>query len=801
MRGLAGFVAILMMAFAFYWSIRSVSPSGLKSEDSITEFSAIRAMDFVKKIAATPHPAGSAALDSVRLFLTATVKKIGYEPTVQSAIVFDSLRKDLRIGFVKNILVRIKGRASSKIGRKAILVVAHYDSAEGANGAADDGAACGAILEVLQILKQTDLTNPLENDLIFLFSDGEETGLFGATAFLEQHPWAKEVGLVINFEARGTSGASMMFQTSPNNEWLIRQFAAATKEHRFRALTSSVAVGIYEQMPNDTDGTIFLRDSLPLLNFAFIGNVEKYHTPLDAPQNLNLGSLQQHGDYLLALIRHFGNLDLAEAKGGRSLIFFSDPLGGIFHFAPSPLFFQIWIGVAIAFVVVAATSLRSLRWWAILLSLVLYPLLILLFGVLFHGLWRWIVKVHEPNFSVFPYELTYFDTLYFTAFVLLAFGLILILYALLRGDTSEKRINLLEVFTGTLFWWILGAYFVLSSNEKLLVQSSYLVSIPLGIGFLSWLYLLLRGKKAKYHLLDVLILGAGASLVVYIWWFPIQMFPQALPSLTLAEGVALQGRTVSVMLILLISGLLLPLYEIFSHTWRWVLGLLGMMSGILLLMWCSLQVGFQPHQPRPNSLFFVSDLVENRSFWGTETKILDEYLTPYFNSTQQKDTTLYFYEKKYANRFTLNPLDTCFTLPAPEIELIERKGDLWKLKIVSQRKGHFIRLSTTDSLWVYPQQPLHSEKDSLKEKQATSKPLKGYAHLNLFALPDSGAVFYAQSQKDTLIFSLIEAKRDFAELDSLAPAKRGKNFMRGISFFSDAVWLKNQYTLMKPKEK
>jgi hypothetical protein len=788
MRGLAGFIALLMMAFAFYWSLRSVSPSGLKSEDSITDFSAVRAMDFVKKIAATPHPLGSPAHDSVRLFLMGAIKKIGYEASQQDAIVFDSLRKDLGVGFVKNILVRIAGKMGAKAGRKAILVVAHYDSAEGANGAADDGAACAAMLEVLQILKQTELTNPLENDLIFLFSDGEETGLFGATAFLEQHPWAKDVGLVINFEARGTSGASIMFQTSPNNEWLIRQFAAATKEHRFRVLTSSVAVGIYQAMPNDTDGTIFLRDSLPLLNFAFIGNVEKYHTPLDAPQNLNLGSLQQHGDYLLALIRHFGNLDLSAAKSERSLIFFSDPLGGIFHFAPSPLFFQIWIGIAIVFLVVAATSLRHLRWWAILASLIGYPLLIALLGLLSHGLWRWIVEVHTPIFSVFPYELTYFDNLYFLAFILLAFGLILLLYALLRGDASEKRINLLEVQTGTLFWWILGAYFVLSSTENLQVQSSYLVSIPLGIGFLSWLYLLLRGKKAKYHLLDVLILGTGAALILYLWWLPIQMFPQALPELKLSDGWALKGRTVSVMLVVLISGLLLPIYEIFSHTWRWVLSLLGMMSAILILMWCSLQADFSPEQPRPNSLFFVSDLVENRSFWGTETKILDEYLTPYFTSTQQKDTTVYFYEKKYANRFTLNPLDTCFILPAPEIELVERKGDIWKLQVVSKRKGHFLRLTAEDSLWIFP------KTDSLSAFAP-----KRYVHLNLFALPDSGTVFYAQSQKDTLFFSLIEAKRGFEELDSLAPTKRGKNFMRGISFFSDAVWLKNQYLLTAPK--
>lgn len=49
-----------------------------------------------------------------------------------------------------------------------------------------------------------------KNDIVILISDAEELGLLGAGAFVEHHPWAKDIGLVLNFEARGSGGPSYM---------------------------------------------------------------------------------------------------------------------------------------------------------------------------------------------------------------------------------------------------------------------------------------------------------------------------------------------------------------------------------------------------------------------------------------------------------------------------------------------------------------------------------------------------------------------------------------------------------------
>ena len=93
----------------------------------------------------------------------------------------------------------------------AVLMVAHYDSAPSGPGAGDDAASVAAIIEAIRALK----TEPAaRNDLIVLFTDGEELGLLGAKGFVETQPALSNIKVVLNFEMRGDHGPSMMFQTS-----------------------------------------------------------------------------------------------------------------------------------------------------------------------------------------------------------------------------------------------------------------------------------------------------------------------------------------------------------------------------------------------------------------------------------------------------------------------------------------------------------------------------------------------------------------------------------------------------------
>ena len=66
-------------------------------------------------------------------------------------------------------------------------MVAHYDSVPSSPGAGDNAASVAAILEAIRALKAG---SALRNDLIVLFTDGEELGLLGAKGFVETYPSA-----------------------------------------------------------------------------------------------------------------------------------------------------------------------------------------------------------------------------------------------------------------------------------------------------------------------------------------------------------------------------------------------------------------------------------------------------------------------------------------------------------------------------------------------------------------------------------------------------------------------------------
>ena len=190
---------LLILCFVFLSLFQFNFPATLSIKTPVVEFSSVLAMKHLQGIAQKPHPIGSAENIKVHDYIINQIKVLGLVPEIQQTTVVNPKWGVPYIGgTVQNVLIRIKGINN----KKAILITAHYDSVANAPGASDDGTAVAAMLENLRILKASE---PLKNDVIFLFSDGEEPGLLGAKAFVDEHPWAKEVGAVLNFEARGQS--------------------------------------------------------------------------------------------------------------------------------------------------------------------------------------------------------------------------------------------------------------------------------------------------------------------------------------------------------------------------------------------------------------------------------------------------------------------------------------------------------------------------------------------------------------------------------------------------------------------
>lgn len=466
-------VLLLYVVLLALIGIRAVKPPRLPAENPpSSEFSAERAVQPLKVITSRFHPLGSAAHDDVRDNLLEKWKELGFEPEVQRSK--DVFHGGSKASAAENILVRLDGSAS----QKAVMLVGHYDSTDDSFGAADDGAGVAAILETARALKAGP---PLKNDVIFLMTDGEEKGMIGARIFVREHPWAKDVGVVLNLEARGSSGSTIMFETSGGNAWLIKEFAEATPF----PCASSLAVAVYKLMPYDGDMTVFKSAGMQGLNFAFIDKPWNIHAPSDTLENLDLRSLQHLGITALALARHFGSISLQE-KSPTDAVYFN-VMGSIFVSYPMP-----WATVLVFLLggILIAAGLAGFRKKAVKGKTIALGISILLGNLILSAslaaLFHKIVVPTRGRWS--PADRMSFNVYYLIAVVIFAAGASYVIFRLFGS-----RISLLnQAFVSSAVWTVLAAVTAVA-----LPVGSYLFAWPAFFTFIPLLGLLHSGENAS----------------------------------------------------------------------------------------------------------------------------------------------------------------------------------------------------------------------------------------------------------------------------------------------------------------
>ncbi|MDQ6830048.1 MAG: M28 family peptidase [Gemmatimonadota bacterium] len=331
----AGLIALCALAVIYADQV----PRPLGASAAATVFSAERAMRHVRAIAQRPHPAGSEDHARVRAYLVTELTALGLTPEVQEATGVGT--RYSAGAHVANVLARVPG---AHPGGPAVLLVAHYDGVPAGPAAGDDAAGSAVLLETVRALRAD---TPLAHDVIVLFTDAEETGLVGAAAFAREHPWAKDAGVILNFEARGTSGPSWMFETGAGNLDVARMLRGVPG---IRA--TSLATAVYRMLPNDTDLSELAVLDRPALNFAFIGRVDRYHTEQDDVGHLSAASVQHHGINALALARALGNGELPRPRTSDAVFFDVPGLGLIVYreswALPLAIFAALLVIVALA---------------------------------------------------------------------------------------------------------------------------------------------------------------------------------------------------------------------------------------------------------------------------------------------------------------------------------------------------------------------------------------------------------------------------------------------------------------------
>ncbi|NNM34692.1 MAG: M28 family peptidase, partial [Gemmatimonadetes bacterium] len=449
---------IVLVALAWLSSANRVVPSPVPESAPDSVFAAGRAMEHVRAIASTAHPPGSPAHEEAREYLVTELRRLGLEPSIQTTTSIVGRGTFVRAATVRNVVARIPGTSSGP----AVLVTSHYDGREIAKGAGDDASGVAAILETLRVLRTGET---LDNDLIVLLTDAEELGLMGARAFVAEHPWMDDVGLVISIEMRGGGGPSIMFETGANSGWVVEQYQQADPY----PVATSLAFEIYKRMPNDTDFTPFKEAGKQGLNFAGIGRAPVYHQTYDSPENLSEATVQHHGSHALAVLRHFGNADLSEVEGPDP-VYVSVPFLGLLVY-PN---WWVWVlgvaGVVLWLVAVAVVRARGGGWGGLMAGV--FGGLAVMAGpaAAGHFLFQMRASAH-PEFGSLQGSAFHSEGWYVLALVFGGFFIGALVFGLLRR------------------WFSLGELGVGSLVLPMIGVAAATVAVPLGAMTLQWPFL------------------------------------------------------------------------------------------------------------------------------------------------------------------------------------------------------------------------------------------------------------------------------------------------------------------------
>jgi hypothetical protein len=627
--GWVGGLTFVFLAAASAWSVLEVSPPPVVPATApATDFSAARALVHLRAFARVPHPVGSAAHDAVRDYIVQQLSALGVQPEVQTAIVVNPRwGSPYSAATVYNIVARLPGVASSK----AVMLAGHYDSVSAGPGVSDDGHAVALQLETLRAL----LAGPrLRNDVVFLFTDGEEGGLLGAKGFLEHHPLVKQIGLVMNFEARGTSGPAMMFETSEGNGKLVREFAAAAPH----PVTSSLSYEAYKLLPNDTDLTFFKQAGLAGLGFAYVNDVAYYHT---------------------ALARRFGSIDLRDLKSADATYFVLPFFGCIVY----PASWSVPLAGFAAFLFAAVVALGVSKgrltlggtlagFFGFLLSMVVASAAVVAMWSLAKGrsagLWQ--------AFAGDPYH----AGIYRLASVALAVALTTALYALF-----QKRARVLNLWAGALLGWLLLA----------LASSAFMPGAT---------YLFLWPMLSSTVALGIVAMGRDGLILQ--WAFALPGLILMAPTIELLfQSLTMRMAFVGAFTTVLLLGLLVPCLSLIAGAGRWRLpGAAALVCVGCLIAGASMS-GVSRDDPRTNSIYYGLDTDTGKAVWFSLDLQEDDWTAHYLGANPQR-APLPQYVPYMRWQYLIHEAPAV-ALPAPLIERLDGAPNELHLRVSSPRQA------------------------------------------------------------------------------------------------------------------
>ncbi|MCL5127476.1 M28 family peptidase [Algibacter sp. L4_22] len=760
-------VALLIIVGGIYWSFLALLPQNISDLDEANQnFSTQRALIHLKEISKEPHFLGSEAHLEVRNYIETQLQKLGLETQIQEAY---SIRDWGNLAKPKNIIARIKGREKGK----ALLLLTHYDSNPHSSlGASDAGSGVVTILEGLRAFLSENKTP--KNDIIILISDAEELGLNGADIFVNQHEWAKNIGLVLNFEARGSGGPSIMLvETNHGNAGLIEGFVKANPEY---PVGNSLFYSIYKMLPNDTDLTRFREDAdIDGFNFAFVDDHYDYHTAMDTYERLDRKTLEHQGSYLMPLLNYFSEANLSALKSNEDFIYFNVPIFKMVKYPFSWVVPMVILAVVLFIALLAYGGRKRVfnrsdvgkGFLAMFTSLIISAVI---------GLYAWrVLKLIYPGYGEILQGFSYNGHTYIAAFTCLSLAICFFVY-----NKVYKPENTPSLLIAPLFLWL-----VISVAVAFLLKGASFLIIPLFFGLLS-LFMLIRNRKLS--IINHAILALPVLLLLSNF---VQMFP---------VGLGLKMLVSSMVLVVLIFGLLLPVFGIFKHKKRWSYGFF--LATTYFLISAHINSGFTPDNPKPNSLCYILDADENKAVWATYDNVLDDWTIPFLGEHPMEATTIknYTIASKYGTSFTYSTEASIQKLEAPQMTIGYDTiiGDFRhvELCITSQRKANRIEVFS-DSLNVFKAAKLNGVAIRADEKTGLVFGRRKTNRLFSYYISDEDPldIQLVLPKKQKTTFVIYETSFDLLEDESFSVPERAANMIPKPFVLNDAVIIKKSITI------
>lgn len=770
-KKLLPFILVIILTSIIWLLFYSTKPKNVLSEDiPKSEFSTLRAFSHVVHLSKAPHYVGSAAHSEVRSTIIDELQEMGLEVQTQEGYVLNQWGE---LTFAKNILAKIPGTRAGK----SLVLMSHFDSAGHSSfGASDAASGVATILEGLRAFLYNGKSNA--NDIIVLFTDAEELGLLGAKLFVDRHSWAKDVGLALNFESRGSGGNSfMLLEINKGNARLIKEFKNADLKF---PVANSLAYSVYKLLPNDTDLTVMRENGgVNGFNFAFVDDHLDYHTANDIAANMDKETLAHQGSYLMPLLYHFSKVDLSKMESTEDLIYFTIPTGEIITY-PFTWIFPMWIIAFVFFAVVLFFGVFKKNIDLIIFLKGAVPYLFSLVGaaITVFLLWQFCLILY-PEYGEMEHGFTYNGYYYISATIFLSLSINFMAYHIF--DTPN---NQAEYFVFPLFFWLvlcLGIAFFLPGAAYFIIAAFF--------GILQLWFML---KQKRPNLFFMLLLSLPALIILYLF------------IITFTVVLGLKILFVTSIFTSLLFMLFLPVFSYFKV--KKMYSQLCFFIFSILFVTAHFHSSFSEKRQKPNSLVYLQDIDNQRAVWRSYDGISDSWTQSIFGESPEAPKDKGDFSSNYRSNFTFRASAPLISIEETTI-VFERIKDVdkisktgrYSLKIVPKRKINRMELFTDRRVNFLEFRVNGQEADSLKIgtkffhifSKRWNKRLLTYHAINR----DTLRIEFTVEDENLPEFNLFETSFNLLENEQLNVLPREKTMIPRPFVLNDAIIIKKTIKL------